>query len=173
MSRDECYLLGYISKPHGVSGEVCFFLDVDNPAHYKKMESVFIELNKQLVPFFISAVSIKQNIAIVKLEDVNSEEDADDLVGSSLFLPLSFLPKLTGNRFYFHEIIGFEVIDTKLGPLGKITEVFDMPQQIIAQVIYREKEVLFPVNDLTLKKVDRSNKEFHVELPDGLLDIYL
>jgi 16S rRNA processing protein RimM len=174
MSKDECYLLGYISKTHGVEGELCFFIDADDPGYYKKMESVFIDLNKQLVPFFISHISsIKKNIAVVKLEDVDFFDQAEKLVGKELYLPLSFLPKLTGNRFYFHEIVGYTVVDKNLGVLGKITEVMDMPQQIIAQMEYKEKEVLFPINDLTLIKLDRSRKELLVELPEGLLEVYL
>jgi 16S rRNA processing protein RimM len=44
---------------------------------------------------------------------MNNEEDADAIMGNDIYLPLKMLPKLTGNKFYFHEVIGFEVEDKR------------------------------------------------------------
>jgi 16S rRNA processing protein RimM len=55
----------------------------------------------------------------IRFEDMNNEEDADAIMGNDIYLPLKMLPKLTGNKFYFHEVIGFEVEDKRLVLLGK------------------------------------------------------
>jgi 16S rRNA processing protein RimM len=92
MSKNECYLVGYISKTHGVVGEVSISLDSDSPNNYKKMESIFVEINKQLIPFFVKKVSIKGNNAFVLFEDTDTVEDAKELVGHPVYFHLSFCP---------------------------------------------------------------------------------
>lgn len=173
MNKSDCYFLGSIIKVFGYAGELVFLLDVDNPSNYKKLKSVLVEINNNLVPFFIQKIKVQGEHAWVKLEDVDNEEQAGELIGNDLYLPLSDLPKLKGKRFYFHEIIGFTVIDENHGRLGVIDRIFDMPQQAVANMLYMEKEVMFPLSGDFVKKVDRENKEFHVRLPEGLLEIYL
>jgi 16S rRNA processing protein RimM len=60
---------------------------------------------------------------------MNTEEDADAIMGNDIYLPLKMLPKLTGNKFYFHEVIGFEVEDKRLGVVGKIESINDTTAQ--------------------------------------------
>ena len=173
MDVDDCYQLGYIIKPHGIKGEVGILLDVDFPQHYKNLESVFVEIDQKLVPFFIANISIKKNKAVVKFEDVESIEAATALKGHSLYLPLGQLPKLKGNRFYYHEVIGFEVLDIKHGRLGTVSTVYSLPNQDLLAVMYQQKEVLIPVKDEIITGVERVAGEIHVKLPEGLLEVYL
>ena len=114
MDVNDCFQLGKITKPFGYKGEVVFFLDVDDPTDYAELDSVFVEIGGKLLPYFIEEINIKGNKAVVRFEDVTAEESGK-LVGKNLFLPLSVLPKLTGKKFYFHEIINFAVVDAKKG----------------------------------------------------------
>ena len=175
MDIDSCYLLGYIIKRHGLKGEIVAHLDVDFPENYKNLESVFISKNKEkvLIPFFIENIQIFNNKATIKFEEIDSVEQAEDMVNQELFLPLNSLPPLTGNQFYFHEIIDFEIVDEEKGILGKVNDVYNLPNQDLIAMNYMEKEVLIPINDYTIQQVDRINKKLHVILPDGLLEIYL
>jgi 16S rRNA processing protein RimM len=175
MTIDSCYLLGFVVKPHGLKGEVVIHLDVDAPENYNKLESVFISKNegKMLIPFFIEKISISQQKAHIKFEDVDSLEQANELVGNEVYLPLNFLPPLADTQFYFHEIIEFQVVDEEKGALGIVKDVYQLPHQDLVGMIYQEKEVLIPINDHTIKKVDREGKMLHVLLPDGLLEVYL
>lgn len=173
MEKSDCYFLGTVTKLHGYSGELNIFLDVDYPEKYKKIKSVLIEVNKDLVPFFVQSISFKNNMAIVKLEDVDTPEQASALVNHDLYLPLSSLPPLTGKRFYFHEVIGFQVVDENEGELGVIARILDLPRQAVIEMIYKEKEVLIPISEETVVNVDRTAKQFFVKLPEGLLEIYL
>ena len=173
MDIDACYHLGHVIKPHGLKGEVSILLDVDNPQNYKELESVFVEINKKLVPFFITSLRIKKNIAVVELEDINSPDDLKPLIGQDLYLPLEVLPPLEGDHFYYHEIIGFTIHDAQSGELGQVVSVYTNPSQDLIAMEYKNKEVLIPVSDEILKTVDRENQILYVDLPDGLLDIYL
>ena len=115
MQKSECFFLGKIVKKYSYKGELLIKLDTDEPELYEHMDSVFIEVRDKLLPFFIESSQLhKSELLRVKFEDVNTEEDADSLMKSDLYLPLEFLPKLDGNKFYFHEIIGFKVLDINL-----------------------------------------------------------
>lgn len=175
MHIDSCYLLGFIVKSHGLKGEVTVQLDVDYPETYKKLESVFISKNreKSLVPFFIENIQVSNQKANIKFEEVDNLEQAEELIGSELYLPLAHLPELNENQFYYHEIIDFLIIDKQKGTLGIIKEIYHLPNQDLIAMEYMEKEVLIPVNDEIVEKVDRKNKNLHVALPEGLLEIYL
>lgn len=174
MNKADCYHLGYIAKLHGFKGEVSFFLDVTNPNEYAKLDSVFIDINGNLTPFFISSFQLKpKGFASVKLDGVDSENDAKSLMRKDLYLPLSTLPKLSGKEFYDHEVVDFDLVDVQHGLVGKIIQIIDLPVNPLIQVDSNGKEVLIPfVKDL-IQEVDRENKKLIVKAPEGLLAIYL
>ncbi len=106
MNTADCFYLGNITKPFGYKGEVDIFLDVDEPQNYATLDAVFVELRGQLIPYFIDDIRLKNNHAVVRFQDVNTD-NVQALIGAKLYLPLAALPKLRGNKFYFHEVIGF------------------------------------------------------------------
>lgn len=175
MQKEACFYLGKIAKKFSFKGEVLAYLDTDEPELYEKMESVFVEFNKNLIPFFIEQSSLHKNDFLrIKFEDIDNEEDADRILGCELYLPLSFLPPLEGNKFYFHEIIGFKIEDTTTGKIvGKIVSVNDSAAQPLFEVKNGETEILIPMIDNFIVEVNRPNKKIIMKLPQGLLDIYM
>jgi len=174
MQKKDCFFVGKIVKKFSFKGELLVKLDTDEPEQFLEMESVFVEVHKSLIPFFISHSSLhKSELLRVQFEEVDSEEAADALLGKELFLPLSMLPELTGNQFYYHEIIGYQVIDAHFGPVGIITGVNDSTAQPLFEIEKEGKEVLIPVNDQFIKLVDREHKTLHLDTPEGLIDLYL
>ncbi|XLS29665.1 ribosome maturation factor RimM [Flavobacteriaceae bacterium M23B6Z8] len=174
MRREDCFYLGKIVKKFSFKGEVMAKLDTDEPELYENLESVFVALGDNLVPFFIKASSLqKSELLRLKFEDVNTEEDADALLKKELFLPLSMLPELSGNKFYFHEVIGFTIEDENFGVVGTITGINDHTAQALFEVQRDEKEILIPMNDEFIKKIDRQHKKVLVSTPEGLIDLYL
>jgi len=174
MRKEECFYLGKIAKKFSFKGEVLIYLDTDEPELYENMESVFVEFNKNLVPFFIENSSLHKNDFLrVQFEDVDSEAEADTLLGCAVYLPLSMLPKLEGNQFYFHEVIGFEIEDKRLGVFGKIVSINDSSAQPLFEVVNGEVEILIPMIDQFLVKIDRENKKVIMDLPEGLVEMYL
>jgi 16S rRNA processing protein RimM len=174
MRKEDCFYVGKIVSKFSFKGEVLVKLDTDDPESFLEMESILVEKHKRLIPFFIEKSSLqKSQLLRLKLEDVNNEEDADALLKKEVYLPLSFLPELKDDQFYYHEIIGFEVIDNQLGPIGKITGVNDTTAQALFEISFQDKEILVPIHDHFLKQVDKVNKKIHLETPPGLLDLYL
>jgi 16S rRNA processing protein RimM len=173
MNIDDCYQLGFVTKTHGLQGNVVFLLDVDDPEEYQELDSVFIEVEQTLVPYFIDTIRLQKDKAIVSLEDVTTLESAAKLVGCRLFLPLDNLPELEEDQFYYHEIVGYRITDESLGELGEVATVYEVPHQHLIAMMYRGREVLIPVNDAIVKGVDHQKREISVSLPEGLLDIYL
>lgn len=172
MTKDECYHLGKITKPWGIKGQVVFFLDVDSPEEYAGLDSAFVEVKGSLIPYFFRVENINNNKAVVTFEDLNPEE-ALSLVGADLYLPLSLLPKLTGNKFYFHEVKGFHLIDGEYGDIGAIQTIIEYPAQPLFQVFHGDKEILIPVIDQVIDRVDRENGVIYISAPKGLIDLYL
>ncbi len=174
MRKEDCFYLGKIAKKFSFKGEVLAYLDTDEPELYENLESVFVECNKHLVPFFIETSSLHKNDFLrIRFEDVTTEEEAEALLGNDIYLPLSMLPKLTGNKFYFHEVIGFEVEDQRLGVVGKIQSVNDSTAQPLFEVLHDGVEILIPMIDHFLVKIDRDNKKVVMNIPEGLIEMYL
>ena len=174
MRKEDCFYLGKIAKKFSFKGEVLAYLDTDEPELYENLESVFVECNKHLVPFFIETSSLHKNDFLrVRFEDVTTEEEAEALLGNDLYLPLSMLPKLSGNKFYFHEVRGFEVEDQRLGVVGKIQSANDSTAQPLFEVLNGAVEILIPMIDHFLVKIDRENKKVVMNLPEGLIEMYL
>ena len=173
MTKDDCFNLGYIAKRVGNFGELAFVLDVDNPGLYQKLESVFVELNNTLVPFFIKKLQLRGNTAVVKIEGIDTIEKAEEIIKSSLYLPLSFLPALKGKKFYFHEIVGYTVIDKTYGEIGFVEKILDFPQQAIFQIKKDEHEILIPAKEEFIVSINRNTRQLELNAPEGLIDIYI
>ncbi|WP_334055776.1 ribosome maturation factor RimM [Polaribacter sp. P097] len=174
MRKEECFYLGRIVRKYSFKGEVVIKLDTDEPELYKNMESVYVEFGSNLVPFFIEKSSLhKGNQLRVQFEDVYSEEEADSILKCGIYLPLDLLPKLSGDKFYFHEVIGFKVMDANYGEVGSIVHINDKAAQPLFEIDSNGKEVFIPMIDDFIKKVDRANKTIEVETPEGLIELYL
>lgn len=174
MQKEDCFYLGKIVSRHGFKGELLAKLDTDEPELYEKLESVFVSLGNNLVPFFLRRSRLhKSSLLRMQFEDVESEEAASRLLGAGLYLPLEQLPKLSGNRFYYHEIIGFRLQDDRHGDVGEIRSVNDQAAQALFVAEKDGKQVLIPVSDDYIEKVDRAARTIHIRTPEGLIDLYL
>ena len=174
MRKEDCFYLGKIAKKFSFKGEVLIYLDTDEPELYQDMESVFVEYNKNLIPYFISNSSLHKNDFLrVNFEDINNEAEADSILNCEVYLPLSMLQKLSGNKFYFHEVIGFEIEDIRLGVFGKIISINDSSAQPLFEVLNGNTEILVPMIDAFLVKIDRVNNKVIMDLPVGLVEMYL
>ncbi len=177
MTLDETYQLGYLIKTHGLRGQIVAHFDVDDVAAYTKLKTVYLTLAgapTKLVEHHIEKVQPQSgNKVLLKLRGIDRIEEAEPLRGSQLHLPLAALPELEDDQFYFHDVIGFTVVDENLGPLGTVENFYELPQQDMLAMSYQGQEVLIPVVDELISHADHAKKEIYVNLPDGLLDVYL
>lgn len=174
LKKEDCFYLGKIVKKYSFKGELLAKLDTDEPDLYDNLDAIFIDLKGNLVPFFIESSQLhKSDLLRLKFEDVDTEADADALLKTDMYLPLDLLPKLDGDKFYFHEVIGFSIKDQNFGEVGTITGINDTTAQALFEVDREGTEILIPMNDEFIVKVDRKNKTILVNTPEGLIDLYL
>ena len=174
MKKEDCFYLGKIVKKYSFKGELLAKLDTDEPDLYDNLDAIFIDLRGNLVPFFIESSQLhKSDLLRLKFEDVDTEADADALIKTELYLPLDLLPKLDGDKFYFHEVIGFKIKDKNFGDVGILKGINDSTAQALFEVDKDGVEILIPMNDEFIVKVDRKNKIIEVNTPEGLIDLYI
>ena len=174
MDKDLCFYLGHITKTHGSKGDVVAFFDVDQPSRYNALPSIFVDINGELTPFFIERIQpIKSQHFRIKFEDVNDIDSAAILLKKDLFLPLDVLPIKTGKRFYFHEVVGYDVIDKEKGMIGKIEKVIENPANPILEVKSGDKTIMVPLNDEIIISLDREARSMNINAPEGLIDLYI
>lgn len=160
-------------KPHGLKGEVTVSIDAETPNDITAIESVFVNHSGQLAPYFIEAVSVKGNKAFVKFSEINTLAQAENISKSALYLPKAARPKAAKGDFYADEVVGFAIQDEKDGNLGTVREVVQSGLQRLLSVEGDAdgREILIPVNDAFITRVNRARKTITVSLPDGFLDI--
>ena len=174
MQKEDCFYLGKIVKKYSFKGEVLAKLDTDQPELYDNLDAIFLEVRGSLVPFFVEDMQLhKSELLRIKFEDVDSDADADSILKSGLYLPLDLLPTLEGNKFYFHEVIGFKITDKNFGEVGILRSINDSTAQSLFVIDRDGTEILIPMNDDFIKKVDRKAKTILVDTPEGLIDLYL
>lgn len=174
MEKKDCFYLGKIVKKYSFKGEVLVKLDTDEPELYENLDALFLDLRNSLVPFFIESSQLhKSELLRVKFEEVDTEEDADSILKCDVYLPLKFLPKLEDDKFYFHEVVGYTVEDVNFGKVGIIKAINDTTAQSLFEIDRDGIEILIPMNDAFIKKVDKKKKLIIVDTPEGLIDLYL
>lgn len=170
---EDCFYLGYVKRVVGLQGEIEVLLDVDDTSKYKKKESMLLMIKNNLVPFFISQIQIRANSAVVKLNGINSSLEAENLLGAEVYMPLTELPPIKGkNKFYYHEVIGYQVIDSKGTSLGILKDIVDQTIQPVMSIDKDGMEILLPLINEFLVSVNKDEKTIIVSPPEGLIELY-
>ena len=171
MKKQDCYYLGKIVSKFSFKGEILLKLDIDE-VKLIDFTNIFIELDNNLVPHAISKISLhKSSLLRIKFDNIDCEEKANKILKKEAFLPLKDLPKLEGNKFYYHEIIGFKVIDKNTGEIGMVVEINDQTSQTIIIINNGDKKIMIPLVDEFLIDLNKKNKIITFNLPEGLIDL--
>ena len=174
LDKENCFYLGKITKTKGVRGQLYAFLDCDNPTDYHQLEQVLIEINGMLTPYFLETFDVQGNKALMSFEDLKSDAEAKNFVNAELYLPLAALPKLSGNKFYYHEVDNFEIADANNKVIGKLDSILDQKTNPLLSITHNSgKEILLPLRDEFIIEVNREKKLMKLDFPDGLLELYL
>ena len=172
MKPEEAFYIGYITKTKGLKGEVQLYFEYDDPESLD-LDIVFADINGKMVPFFVSTYKLHtNNTGNFYFDDIDHIDKAQVLVRKKIYLPQEKMPE-RDEEFHFDDLKGFLVLDVNHGELGNIIEINEYPQQFVATVHYRFTDILFPLNDDIIIEIDEDQGKIVVELPDGLLDIYL
>jgi 16S rRNA processing protein RimM len=173
MTHDEAFYIGYITKTKGLKGEVQLYFEYDEPG-LLDLDVVFADISGKMVPFFVSVYKMQpNNTCNIYFDDIDHIDKAQPLLRKKIYLPLSKMPDRSDDDFHYNDLKGFIVTDETIGELGEIIEINEYPQQFVATVTYQNKEIMFPLNDDMIVEIDEDEGTLLVDLPDGLLDIYL
>ncbi len=168
MNRSECFKVGYISKTHGLKGEVTAIFE--NEIEWDGLTSLFLELKGKDVPYFVEKIAGTGSRPIIKFEGINSIDEASPLKGGSIYVLKSLRPKLNRGEFYDDEIIGYEVHDKITGTLGLVKEVQSQGGNRLLHIAHGQKEILVPVNAPFIKTINKTKRLIQVELPEGFFE---
>lgn len=172
IKKDDVIKIGYFTKPHGIKGEISLTFSNDV---FDRCDCAYMicEMGGILVPFFIEEYRFKSDTcALIKFEDVNTEEAAREFSGLEVFYPKEYLNEEELNDEYtWSYFIGFEVIDEVHGDLGKITHVDESTINILLQIDRNGEELLMPAAEEFIIGIDHDNKILNVQLPEGLADM--
>ena len=173
LDKKDCTAIGYVQKPHGLKGEVIVVFEDDFADTFDSAEYFFIEVDGGLVPFFIGEEGLRyrnNESIIIKFEFVDSQVKAKELTGCKLFV---FNSDLTEPELSENFLIGMNVIDYKRGDLGKISRIDDFSGNVVITVAHPHAEILIPLSENIITKIDEKNKRLFLTCPEGLIDIYL
>lgn len=175
MAQSGYFELGKVVRPHGFKGAVKIKFTHPALELIEIPESVFIEINKNLIPFFFTQFNPQSNgFAIVQFDDVDTEEAAKNISGKLIYLPQELEPIPEGNEFYSDELVGFKVMDTLHGDIGVLENVMEAPAQDVFEIMHPSgKEIMVPVLGNFIVEIDRKNSILKLDAPEGLIEFYL
>jgi 16S rRNA processing protein RimM len=165
--------IGKIVAAYGLKGELILHHRLGKKTSLKGLEMIFLEeKHTEMLPYFLEAVKIKSDKELfIKLEGVDSKEIAGKFLQKEVWLTEEDFEKYAGKSAPI-SLVGHRLINEGKD-LGEILEVMEQAHQVLCRIEIHGKEVLIPLHEKTLQKVDRNKKQVFVILPAGLLDVYL
>ena len=165
--------IGKIVATHGLTGSVVLTHVVGNSKWLKKDHVLYIEMQKgSNIPHFVSVCkSANDGEYLVNIEGIDKVEQAKKLVSKHVYVDEAILANYAKQSPLLW--IGFSVVDKHKGSIGIIDDVIQTGKQWLGKLIYQNSEVLIPLIEQTIESVDIKTKILKVDLPEGLLEIYL
>jgi 16S rRNA processing protein RimM len=164
----ELIKIGKVLKTHGYKGFLKIFIDAFYMDDFRAMNAIFVHD----LPYFIASREINsESSAILSLEEIDSKEKAQALQGKEIFARTEDLTEILEEDVYA-DLEGYSILDDKLGNIGVVEAIVELPHQHLAKISKDQKEILVPLNDALIVEIDDSEKIIRMNLPDGLLDIF-
>lgn len=165
MIKSDCRLIGSLVKLHGFKGR--FILVLDLVEEIENWESVFIEIDGLLVPFFIDFINLtSDSSAVIGFEDIDNPDKGKEFVSCNVFQTV----ELAGEeKMVPDELKGYNVIDKKVGLIGILYQVLDYNHNVLLRVLNGNDEILIPANCVV--KVNQRKKDIIISAPDGLIEL--
>ena len=163
--------VGTVVSKHGYKGDIKINISSFNLNTFPDLANLFIELDGSFIPFSINEVrSFSKNILIVKLKEVNSEKEVDEIIHKNIYVDSTKIESKKDSGFFYDDLINFNVFkDSQI--IGKIENInTDLPQPVF-EIKYNSRVVLIPIHEDLIKEIDKENNIIHLDIPDGLLEI--
>jgi 16S rRNA processing protein RimM len=165
--------IGKFVATFGVKGDLILVHHLGEDVLFKQGQVLFMEEGKgKMIPHFIARCKSRANgELLIGLDGIDAPEQAKKWTRREVWLLETDLRKIASASAPV-SLLGFEVLEHDK-VLGLVEEVIEQPTQVLLRLTIQQKEVLIPLHEQTLVKVERKKKKLHVVLPEGLLDIYL
>ena len=165
--------IGKIVSSFGLKGELIIQHHLGKKISPAKIKVIFLEqIKDELLPFFLESARKKSDEELlVKLEGIDNKETATKYLRREVWMKEEEM-KVHTQKNNPIAWVGFRLFD---GPedLGEVLEVIEQPHQVLCRLEIRTREVLIPVNEETLNKIDHAGKKLLLTLPNGLLEVYM
>ncbi|HFC00605.1 MAG TPA: 16S rRNA processing protein RimM [Phaeodactylibacter sp.] len=175
--------IGFTKKQHGVKGDLKVQVKEEYLDDFLKAPVVFLAIKGKQVPFFVEKIKFENDL-LLKIEDINSKESAYELTSKEMFLQRRHISQkekmdeklVETTDLFFGKYIGFTIVDAELGKVGIIEEIIEFPQQEMAVIFQNkstpsQKEMLIPLHENLIEKINIEKKVIYMSLPDGLLEL--
>lgn len=177
-AKEQNYVaIGYTKKAHGLSGELKVSIEAAYLEDFLKNERVFIAVKGTKIPYFIAQMRGKGEL-IVQFEELHDRDAAIMLQSKEIFLREEDLLadherelEMEDDGLKYEHLTGYTIWEQTQGEIGVIGEVLDMPQQEMAFVRYKGREILIPLNENFITGIDDKVRMVRMSLPEGLLDM--
>lgn len=137
--------VGYVTKPHGVRGQIKVEPLTDDVTRFKGMKHIFVEETGNYIKYDIISRSVAPTYVLLKLDGVDTVEAAEQFRGKYLWIPRSEGRKLDEGEYYWADIIGCDAVFSDNGKkLGVITSVMATKNNDVYVVKTAKEEVLIP-----------------------------
>ena len=169
MTRDNCLLLGTISKTHGVRGELILRIASPTFEPDENWESLFLQIDGILVPFFIASLyAPKAEEWIICFDDYENKDSAQQLVGLPVWILKEYLTKAR-EAFHLEKLTGYTLINLSTGKHGLINDFLDIPGNPVFEVMLTSEKVLVPAQENLIEEIDEENQKLFMRLPEGIM----
>ncbi len=171
IKEDELFLVGNTQKPHAIHGEMSVTFS-NHSFDLDECPFVVLNIDGIFVPFFIESYRYKTDTtALIKFEGIDSDVAAKKLSNLSIYLPLKYRQESGNDEDNIRYFIGFKVMDSVLGELGRIADIDDTTANVLFVLATpKGDELLIPATDNFVEKIDDKKQILYMHLPEGLIE---
>ena len=159
--------IGKITRKHGLKGELRVSSYLESDAPLRKAKRVHIGSESARRAFDIASLKIQKKTILLRLKDVEDADQADRLVGSTVFISRELLEALPEGEYYWKDLIGLEVSTEEGRSLGIIESIFSTGGNDVF-VCQGEREILLPAISEVIREIDLKKGTVVVRLLEGL-----
>jgi 16S rRNA processing protein RimM len=178
VTAPELVIVGRLRKAHGVKGELVVEPLTDNPdrvyAAGRRLVAGTVdgEPDPRAGELVVAAARPAPHgdgllVAFASITDRTSAELWRDRY---LLAPRAELEPPGEHEVYVHELVGMRVSLRSGEQLGKVLEVYELPQGLVLDISRPGGSVVLPFRAPFVVAVDRAERAIVIDPPDGLLD---
>ena len=170
--------IAQVLKSNGTDGELVMGFREIAPEDINLNEPVFIIFDGLPVPFYIESFAKRGNTkALVRLTDICSMEDVEEIAGKPVYIEESQLPEMSLEEDGYAALVGWMVLtpenaddmDSALYEVGEITDFLDIPNNPCIEVETENGAIMIPLHEDLILSLDPEYQEIIMQIPAGLI----